>query len=187
MRIIVSSANACRAALVEALSGWNTGDMLLRRGRAGNGNERLGRLKTATRRKVRTRSRRGRHRAYALGHPRRANETHAHPHAAAVAIVHNGIIENFRELRKRGARGRNSRPRRIRRPSPTDREGLSKASPKEAFRRALDTARGVAIAAIIEGEETHPLRGVGPSGDRVGDKKEMFLGLCAAVGPFTRG
>ena len=36
-----------------------------------------------------------------------ANEANAHPHATArVAVVHNGIIENFHELRPRAARAR---------------------------------------------------------------------------------
>jgi glutamine---fructose-6-phosphate transaminase (isomerizing) len=37
-----------------------------------------------------------RHRPHALGHPRRPNESNAHPHATdKLAVVHNGIIENY--------------------------------------------------------------------------------------------
>ena len=85
-------------------------------------------------------------------------ESNAHPHASdRVAVVHNGIIENFRELREAmEARGRKFE-------TETDSEtiahlideGLSKGlEPKAAFKATLDQLRGAfAIAAIIEGEE----------------------------------
>jgi len=40
--------------------------------------------------------------AYALGDPTRAPEKNAHPHiSGGVSVVHNGIIENHEEMRKR--------------------------------------------------------------------------------------
>jgi glucosamine--fructose-6-phosphate aminotransferase (isomerizing) len=133
-----------------------------------------------------------------IGHTRWAthgqpNETNAHPHAAGrVAIVHNGIIENFRELREAmEARGRKFE-------TETDSETIAHLidenlgkglSPKDAFKATLDQLRGAfAIAAIIEGEDNLILGGRrgSPLVIGVGDNKEMFLGSDAlAVGPFT--
>ncbi len=133
-----------------------------------------------------------------IGHTRWAthgqpNETNAHPHASGrVAIVHNGIIENFRELREAmEARGRKFE-------TETDSEtiahlideSLSKGlSPKDAFKATLDQLRGAfAIAAIIEGEENLILGGRRGSPLVIGvGETEMFLGSDAlAVGPFTQ-
>ena len=133
-----------------------------------------------------------------IGHTRWAthgqpNETNAHPHASGrVAIVHNGIIENFRELREAmEARGRKFE-------TETDSEtiahlideSLSKGlSPKDAFKATLDQLRGAfAIAAIIEGEENLILGGRRGSPLVIGvGEGEMFLGSDAlAVGPFTQ-
>lgn len=135
--------------------------------------------------------------AVGIGHTRWAthgqpNETNAHPHAAGrVAIVHNGIIENFRELREAmEARGRRFE-------TETDSEtiahlideGLSKGlKPKEAFKATLDQLRGAfAIAALIEGEDDLILGGRRGSPLVIGvGENEMFLGSDAlAVGPFT--
>ncbi|RYZ07173.1 MAG: glutamine--fructose-6-phosphate transaminase (isomerizing) [Alphaproteobacteria bacterium] len=132
-----------------------------------------------------------------IGHTRWAthgqpNETNAHPHASGrVAIVHNGIIENFRELREAmEGRGRKFE-------TETDSEtiahlideGLGKGlSPKEAFKATLDQLRGAfAIAALIEGEENLILGGRRGSPLVIGiGEHEMFLGSDAlAVGPFT--
>src|SRR5262245_14530392 len=133
-----------------------------------------------------------------IGHTRWAthgqpNETNAHPHASGrVAIVHNGIIENFRELREAmEARGRKFE-------TETDSETIAHLidegigqglSPKDAFKRTLDQLRGVfAIAALVEGENDLLMGGRrgSPLVVGIGDK-EMFLGSDAlAVGPFTQ-
>jgi glucosamine--fructose-6-phosphate aminotransferase (isomerizing) len=133
-----------------------------------------------------------------IGHTRWAthgqpNETNAHPHASGrVAIVHNGIIENFRELREAmEARGRKFE-------TETDSETIAHLidealgkgmKPKDAFKAALDQLRGAfAIAAIIEGEDNLILGGRRGSPLVIGvGEKEMFLGSDAlAVGPFTQ-
>src|SRR5262245_40353180 len=133
-----------------------------------------------------------------IGHTRWAThgaptETNAHPHASGrVAIVHNGIIENFRELREAmEGRGRKFE-------TETDSETIAHLidegigeglSPKEAFKRTLDQLRGAfAIAALIEGENNLILGGRRGSPLVIGiGEKEMCLGSDAlAAGPFTQ-
>ncbi|HXY57141.1 MAG TPA: glutamine--fructose-6-phosphate transaminase (isomerizing) [Methylocystis sp.] len=98
-----------------------------------------------------------------VGHTRwathgRPTENNAHPHASArVAVVHNGIIENFRELREElAAKGHVFA-------TETDSEtiahlvedGLRRgASPKDAVGAALKRLRGAfALAFLFAGEE----------------------------------
>ena len=131
-----------------------------------------------------------------IGHTRWAThgapvERNAHPHhAGRVVVVHNGIIENFAELKAAlQAEGRSFL-------SDTDTEvvahlldhELATAPPLDAFKAALDQLRGAyALAAIIDGEPDLIL------GARRGPplvvgygQGEMFLGSDAvAVGPFT--
>src|SRR6266702_4440585 len=87
----------------------------------------------------------------------RPNETNAHPHATeAVAVVHNGIIENFRELREelsgKGAKFQTD----------TDTEVIAHLvsqemkdgrGPVEAVAAALPRLRGAfALAVLCDGE-----------------------------------
>jgi glucosamine--fructose-6-phosphate aminotransferase (isomerizing) len=132
-----------------------------------------------------------------VGHTRwathgEANETNAHPHRAGRAvIVHNGIIENFRELREAlEARGRRFE-------TETDSEviahlideGLSAGLAADAaLAAALDQLRGAfALAVLIEGEPDLMLGARRGSPLVVGvGRGEMFLGSDAlAVAPFT--
>lgn len=101
--------------------------------------------------------------AVGIGHTRWAThgkptETNAHPHASdKVAVVHNGIIENFRELREE-LQGRGHRFA-----SETDSEvvahlvseGLKQgATPQVAVAAALKRLRGAfALAFLFEGED----------------------------------
>ncbi|MEW5684636.1 MAG: glutamine--fructose-6-phosphate transaminase (isomerizing) [Pseudomonadota bacterium] len=133
-----------------------------------------------------------------IGHTRWATHgapsvRNAHPHAQGrVTLVHNGIIENFAELRERlqGA-GREFH-------SDTDTEviaalldselGMGKP-PLEALKATLDQLTGAyALAVLIEGEDAMILgaRRGSPLVVGYGDG-EMFLGSDAlAVGPFTQ-
>lgn len=139
--------------------------------------------------------------AVGIGHTRwathgKATENNAHPHASAkVAVVHNGIIENFRQLRDElRAKGHIFS-------SDTDSEviahlvtqGLNEGfAPVDAVAASLPRLKGAfAFAMIFEGEENllvgaskgAPLAVGFGEGERSG---EMFLGSDAlALAPFT--
>jgi glutamine---fructose-6-phosphate transaminase (isomerizing) len=132
-----------------------------------------------------------------IGHTRWAThgkptESNAHPHATDnVAVVHNGIIENFRELRKmlekQGAKFL----------SETDTETvahlvnsylLKGASPQEAVKASLPQLRGAfALAFLFKGHGDLMIgaRKGSPLAIGHGDG-EMYLGSDAiALAPFT--
>jgi len=132
-----------------------------------------------------------------IGHTRwathgRPNETNAHPHATdRVAVVHNGIIENFRELREelegKGAKFSTE----------TDTEVVAHLvtvemnqgrSPVEAVKAALPRLRGAfALAFLFAGEDDLLIgaRQGPPLAVGYGDG-EMYLGSDAiALAPFT--
>src|SRR6266481_3428756 len=132
-----------------------------------------------------------------IGHTRwathgRPTENNAHPHATDnVAVVHNGIIENFRELRaeleQQGAKFS----------SETDTEVvahlvnsylLKGASPQEAVKASLPQLRGAfALAFVFRGHRDLMIgaRKGSPLAIGHGDG-EMYLGSDAiALAPFT--
>jgi glutamine---fructose-6-phosphate transaminase (isomerizing) len=132
-----------------------------------------------------------------IGHTRwathgRPTENNAHPHATEnVAVVHNGIIENFRELRqmleKQGAKF----------VTETDSETvahlvnsylLKGASPQEAVKASLPQLRGAfALAFLFKGHNDLMIgaRKGSPLAIGHGDG-EMYLGSDAiALAPFT--
>lgn len=132
-----------------------------------------------------------------IGHTRWAThgaavDENAHPHATGrVAIVHNGIIENFAALREELAnKGRNFQ-------SATDSEVIAQLltvyleagdAPADAFRKMLTRIRGAfAIAAIFSDDDNLILaaRQGSPLAIGRGDD-EMFVGSDAfALAPFT--
>ncbi|MFN3511744.1 MAG: glutamine--fructose-6-phosphate transaminase (isomerizing) [Phenylobacterium sp.] len=132
-----------------------------------------------------------------IGHTRWAthgapSERNAHPHRAGrVTLVHNGIIENFAELKKElQAQGRTFE-------SDTDTEVIAQlmdselakgADPLAALKATLDRLTGAyALAVLIEGEDQLVMgaRRGSPLVVGYGDG-EMFIGSDAlAVGPFT--
>ena len=121
------------------------------------------------------------------------NEANAHPHLAGrVAIVHNGIIENFRELRQAlQAGGRVFE-------SETDSEVVAQLldqklseglSPVDAFEATLGELDGAfALAVIFQGEQGLMMGARRGSPLVLGyGEGEMFLGSDAiALAPFTR-
>ncbi|PVM89957.1 glutamine--fructose-6-phosphate transaminase (isomerizing) [Caulobacter radicis] len=132
-----------------------------------------------------------------IGHTRWAthgapNVANAHPHhAGRVTLVHNGIIENFAELKAElAAAGRTFE-------SDTDTEVIAHLidaelatglAPIDAFKATLDRLTGAyALAVLIEGAENLVLGARRGSPLVVGEGQgEMFLGSDAlAVGPFT--
>jgi glutamine---fructose-6-phosphate transaminase (isomerizing) len=136
-----------------------------------------------------------------IGHTRwathgRPTETNAHPHSnGKVAVVHNGIIENFRELRQdlrtKGHKFETDTDSEVVGHLVADmmRQGLT---PAAAVAESLPRLRGAfALAFLFEGEENlligardgAPLAiGIG-EGDREG---EFYLGSDAlALAPFT--
>jgi glutamine---fructose-6-phosphate transaminase (isomerizing) len=132
-----------------------------------------------------------------IGHTRwathgRPNETNAHPHATdRVAVVHNGIIENFRELREeleaKGAKFSTE----------TDTEVVAHLvaaemkngrSPADAVAAALPRLRGAfALAFLFDGEDDLLVGARKGSPLAVGyGEGEMYLGSDAiALAPFT--
>ena len=135
-----------------------------------------------------------------IGHTRWAThgkptEINAHPHATdRVAVVHNGIIENFRELREALTKNGSKFG------SDTDTEVVAhlvtaelKAgkSPTDAVAAALKQLRGAfALAFLFAGEDDLMIGARKGSplaiGYGQGDKAEMYLGSDAiALAPFT--
>jgi glucosamine--fructose-6-phosphate aminotransferase (isomerizing) len=132
-----------------------------------------------------------------IGHTRwathgRPTESNAHPHATEhVAVVHNGIIENFRELREKLIAGG------AKFGSETDTEVVAHLvsaemkkgkSPVEAVAAALKQLRGAfALAFLFAGHDNLMIgaRKGSPLAIGFGDG-EMFLGSDAiALAPFT--
>ncbi len=132
-----------------------------------------------------------------IGHTRwathgRPNEINAHPHATdRVAVVHNGIIENFAELRteleSRGAKFATETDTEVVAHLVTD-EMLKGAGPITAVAFALPQLKGAfALAFLFSGEEDLLVgaRRGSPLAIGYGDG-EMYLGSDAiALAPFT--
>ena len=132
-----------------------------------------------------------------IGHTRWAThgkptESNAHPHATdRLAVVHNGIIENFRELReeleKKGAKFGSETDTEVVAHLVTD-EIKQGRSPAEAVAAALPRLRGAfALAFLFTGEDDLLIgaRKGSPLAIGYGDG-EMYLGSDAiALAPFT--
>jgi glucosamine--fructose-6-phosphate aminotransferase (isomerizing) len=132
-----------------------------------------------------------------IGHTRwathgRPSENNAHPHATdRLAVVHNGIIENFRELREelesKGVEFHSETDTEVVAHLVTD-EMENGRSPFEAVAAALPRLRGAfALAFLFEGENNLLIgaRKGSPLAIGFGDG-EMYLGSDAiALAPFT--
>ncbi|WP_425408016.1 glutamine--fructose-6-phosphate transaminase (isomerizing) [Hyphococcus sp.] len=133
-----------------------------------------------------------------IGHTRWAthgapNETNAHPHATdRVAVVHNGIIENYAELR------RELENKGVIFESETDAEvcpqlityylATENCTPVVAFKKAIDRMRGAfAFAALFSGDDDLLVCGRKGSPLAIGrGENEMYIGSDAyALAPFT--
>src|SRR5262245_15825646 len=132
-----------------------------------------------------------------IGHTRwathgRPNELNAHPHATdRVAVVHNGIIENYRELREE------LRAKGVRFQTETDTEAVAHLvteemrrgrSPVGAVQATLPRLRGAFALAYLFGDEEDLIIGARngpPLAIGYGDG-EMYVGSDAiALAPFT--
>ncbi len=133
-----------------------------------------------------------------IGHTRWAthgapNETNAHPHATErVAVVHNGIIENFAELRRElentGAKFESETDAEVCPQLITHYLETENCAPVEAFKKAISRMRGAfAFAAIFSGEDDLMICGRKGSPLAIGrGDNEMYLGSDAyALAPFT--
>jgi len=132
-----------------------------------------------------------------IGHTRwathgRPNETNAHPHATdKVAVVHNGIIENFAELReelkKKGVKFATETDTEVVAHLVTD--AMTRGhTPAEAVRATLPRLRGAfALAFLFEGEGDLLIGARNGPPLAVGyGNGEMYLGSDAiALAPFT--
>ncbi len=132
-----------------------------------------------------------------IGHTRwathgRPTESNAHPHATdRLAVVHNGIIENFRELReeleKDGAKFGSETDTEVV-AHLVSREMKNGRSPADAVAASLPRLRGAfALAFLFDGEENLLIgaRKGSPLAIGYGDG-EMYLGSDAiALAPFT--
>src|ERR1700704_4996169 len=132
-----------------------------------------------------------------IGHTRwathgRPNEVNAHPHATdKVAVVHNGIIENFRELREelqgKGVKFSTETDTEVVAHLVTDEMRQSRA-PAHAVKAAPPRLRGAfALAFLFEGEEDLLVGARNGPPLAVGyGNGEMYLGSDAiALAPFT--
>jgi len=132
-----------------------------------------------------------------IGHTRwathgRPNEVNAHPHATdKVAVVHNGIIENFKELReelqKKGVKFSTETDTEVVAHLVTDEMNQGR-SPADAVQAALPRLRGAfALAFLFEGEDDLLIGARKGSPLAIGyGKGEMYLGSDAiALAPFT--
>jgi len=132
-----------------------------------------------------------------IGHTRwathgRPNENNAHPHAAdRVAVVHNGIIENFRELRHeleaKGAKFKTETDSEVI-AHLVDDEMMEGRSPVDAVAAALPRLRGAfALAFLFEGEDDLLVGARQGSPLAIGyGSGEMYVGSDAiALAPFT--
>jgi glucosamine--fructose-6-phosphate aminotransferase (isomerizing) len=132
-----------------------------------------------------------------IGHTRwathgRPSESNAHPHATdRLAVVHNGIIENFRELREelesKGVTFNSETDTEVVAHLVTD-EMKDGRSPFEAVAAALPRLRGAfALAFLFEGEDDLLIGARKGSPLAIGyGEGEMYLGSDAiALAPFT--
>ena len=136
--------------------------------------------------------------AAGIGHTRWAthgapNERNAHPHATErVSVVHNGIIENYAELRQelidKGAVFESETDAEVCPQLITHYLENENCTPAEAFRKAIGRMRGAfAFAAVFAGEDDLMIcaRKGSPLAIGRGDG-EMFIGSDAyALAPFT--